>query len=131
MPDIIRKLIMLCISTLALWVIVGLVAATGIEELLIAVVILGFLGSMALWIVFGLEQIGIITPETTQPAKAKRDAANGEDARLALMLSLMTPDERDELKTRLADELRDDGEAIPLADLLAEQDNSDTRTNRA
>jgi hypothetical protein len=57
-------------------------------------------------------------------AKVKRTADHGtDDARLSLLVTLMTPDERDELKTRLVDELDVDVDALPLAKLLANQHN--------
>jgi hypothetical protein len=53
-----------------------------------------------------------------------------EDARLGLLISLLTPDQRDALTARLADELDADGEAVSLADLLAEQEASNLQTGR-
>lgn len=124
MPPIIRKIAMLIISSFAIWIGVGMAYATGVDAIFTAAAILAFLGSMALWLVFGLDQIGVMTDETGHLEKAKRDSTSGgEGARLALMLSLMTPDERGALKARLAEELRADGETLTLADLLAEQDH--------
>ena len=123
MPDIIRKIAMLIVSTLAIWFGVGMVDAAIGGDMTMTAAILAFLGTMALWLVFGLSQIGLITQTTARSEKAKRQStSDSADERLALMLSLMTPNERDELKARLADELQADGEALPLADLLAEQD---------
>ena len=54
--------------------------------------------------------------------KAKHiPAHSAEDARLSLLLALMTPDERDELKARLVDEIGFDEDVLPLANLLARQ----------
>jgi hypothetical protein len=50
--------------------------------------------------------------------KAKRAGHQHEDARLALLLDLLDADEQDLLKRRLIDDLRADGEAVALADLL-------------
>ena len=58
-------------------------------------------------------------PDPREKAKRGQDH---EDARLALLLSMLSATERDTLRDRLIDDLRSDGEAVPLADLLAEQE---------
>lgn len=127
MSNTIRKFVMIVIVSLAIWFSVSMVEMTlgtdsGATE---AAAILAFLSTLAMWLVFGLAQIGRSsdTEKASKREKAKRDTVSGEDPRLALMLSLMTPDERDALKARLADEMGADGEAIPLADLLAEREH--------
>jgi hypothetical protein len=132
MPNIIRKFVMIVVVSLAIWFSVAMVdvilgSDTGATE---AAAILAFLSTLAMWLVFGLSQIGRSsdTENASTREKAKRASASGEDPRLALMLSLMTPDERDALKARLADEMAMDGEALPLADLLAERDRFTDRS---
>lgn len=61
--------------------------------------------------------------------KTKRAFHNDdEDNRLALLLSLMTPDERAMFKDRLADELSADGDMLSMAELLARQERTSQRS---
>jgi len=86
-----------------------------------AAIILALISTVTIWTMWALDQYGI-SMDGTPREKAKRDAGSHEDPRLALLLSLFTPDERDALRSRLVDELSSDGEAVSLVDLLAEQE---------
>ncbi len=119
-----QQIIMTIIATLAFWFAVGMIdmvtMSSGTRD---AAAIIAFLVTLMLWTILAL------TPPKTaakpaESAKAKRNVSGTSDDRLALLLNLMTEDERHTLQTRLADELAGDGE-ISLADLLAAQDNQD------
>lgn len=117
-----QQIIMTIIATLAFWFAVGMIdMVTMSSDTRDAAAIIAFLVTLMLWTILAL------TPPKTaakaeKSAKTKRSASGTPDDRLALLLNLMTEDERHTLQTRLADELTGDGE-ISLADLLAAQDN--------
>jgi hypothetical protein len=79
-----------------------------------------FLSTVTVW---------LLGRERELPAdKAKRDMrSETSDPRLALLVQLMGEDEREILKRRLVDDLRADGETLPLADLLTAQDSEQRR----
>ncbi|MBI5958160.1 MAG: hypothetical protein HY866_05475 [Chloroflexi bacterium] len=115
-----NSLIANSIATVVMWggalvssVVMG---ADGAISILAGMTALG--GSAALWIVWALSALDSKPAEESQE-KAKRSAP--EDTRLALLLQLMSEDERQALKQRLADELGSDGENVSLAELLAVQ----------
>ncbi len=89
-------------------------------------VILAFLSTLVFGLVAGLTQIDRISKErkaTSQQKKAKRGMPDAsQDARLALLLALLSEEERESIKTRLLDDLAADGEALSLAELLAAQE---------
>jgi hypothetical protein len=122
-----KTLIIMIGASFMIWLGVGMVdAATGAGTIRDIAVLVSFLSTLSLWLVWGLDQLG---DDDEQPAeKAKR--SGGEDARLALLLHLLDDDERQALKERLLDDLGADGEALPLADLLAaqEQDSAARRS---
>lgn len=125
MIDTLKTFGMVAIATVGIWFGVAMVdAITGNSGARDAAAILAFLSTMAIWLVLGLDQLGKPSGAISQK-KAKREAGStGEDARVALLMSLLTPDERAALKSRLADELSGDGEAVTLADLLGEQESA-------
>ena len=86
-----------------------------------AAVVLAFLSTIAIWIVQGLSAVEDTPPTQHEKAKHQPDETH-EDARLALLLQLMDEDERAMFRQRLIDDLSADGEAVPLADLLAAQE---------
>jgi hypothetical protein len=90
---------------------IGLVAIAAITA---------FLGTLTVWLLGRDHEI---------PAdKAKREIrSDTSDPRLALLAQLLGEDERELLKRRLVDDLRADGETLPLADLLAAQDREQRR----
>ncbi len=129
MIDSLKRFGIIIIATLGIWFGVAMVdVITGSSGARDAAAILAFLSTMAIWIVLGLDQIGKV-PATTDQEKTKRDSGSNEDARVALLMSLLTPDERDALKSRLADELSGDGEAVTLADLLEDQESARYHTH--
>ena len=69
---------------------------------------------------FVLVELGVIrVPDQQRTKKAKRARGDEAEARLAVLLSLMTPDERSTLTARLVGEMEGDGEIGSLSDLLA------------
>jgi hypothetical protein len=129
--DVIRRFVAIGTGAAIIWFAAVMVrvagASSGMQDFIF---MLAFLGTLAIGIVAGLEEINrhASAQSATLPAaeKAKREAP-AQDARLALLLELLSPAERDALKQRLLDELSADGEAVPLADLLAEQDAQERR----
>ena len=112
------------VATFFIWIAVAIVdgiTGEGIpsrDAIMIITTLAAFGLSAALWLIWALTDYS----QRTSPAseKSKRHAGN-DDARLALLLELMSEDERQALKQRLADELGGDGEAVSLAQLLAAQ----------
>jgi hypothetical protein len=120
-----KKLGTLLVATCVIWLSVVAVGRVDDGEFVRAVaLLLALISTMTIWSMWALNEYGI-SVDGTPREKAKRDAGSGEDPRLALLLSLFTPDERDALRSRLVDEIHADGETVSLADLLAEQDQDD------
>ncbi len=70
----------------------------------------------------------LLRPASVQPReKAKRQTGSDEDedARLSLLIALMSENERQAIQQQLTGELDSDGEALSLADLIAAQDHAD------
>jgi hypothetical protein len=107
------------VASLLIWLGVLMVdVVSHTEPMTNVAVFLAFLCMLALWLVWGLDQVGGGHYESHE--KAKRDSDT--EVRLALLLELLDEDERQALKRRLMDDLSGDGEAISLAQLLdAEQ----------
>jgi hypothetical protein len=126
-----KKLSTLLITTCVIWLSVVAVGRVDDGEFVRAVaVLLALISTMTIWSMWALNEYGI-SLDNTPREKAKRDADSGEDPRLALLLSLFTPDERDALRSRLVDDLQADGEAVSLVDLLAEQEQDDRHKGRS
>jgi hypothetical protein len=120
-----KKLGTLLVATCVIWLSVVAVGRVDDGEFVRAVaLLLALISTMTIWSMWALNEYGI-SMDGTPREKAKRDAGSSEDPRLALLLSLFTPDERDTLRSRLVDEIHADGETVSLADLLAEQDQDD------
>ena len=102
------------LSALLMW------QATDIKVVHVAAAILALLSTTTIWSLWALNEYGISVDGTPQE-KPKRSTSGDEDARLGLLLSLLTPDERDSLRARIVAEMDAEGEVVPLADLLAEQ----------
>jgi hypothetical protein len=117
-----KTLTALVVATLALWFSVAMMEkVTNNPNLTNFAAIGALVATIGLWMVWGLSNIGDEHRESKdQLEKAKRQPA--EDNRLALLLELLDEGERQALKRRLADDLRADGEAVSLAELLASQD---------
>lgn len=95
-----------------------------------AAVIVALISTMTIWTMWALDEYGI-SMDGQPREKTKRETNSAEDPRLALLLSLFTPDERSALRSRLANELNEEGESVSLADLLAGQDQDTLRTGRS
>lgn len=122
-----RRFGALVIATAVAWMSVILVAAIVHVDLVVgAAALIAVLATVTIWSLWGLDAYGLSVDGTPREReKPKREPAE-EDARLALLLSMLTPDERNALQTRLTEGLTADGESVSLADLLADQE-SDTR----
>jgi hypothetical protein len=120
-----KKLGTLLVATCVIWLSVVVVGRVDNGEFVRGVaLLLALISTMTIWSMWALNEYGI-SVDGTPREKAKRDAGSAEDPRLALLLSLFTPDERDTLRSRLVDEIHADGENVSLADLLAGQDQDD------
>jgi hypothetical protein len=123
----------LLIATGIIWLCVVVVGVIESADFVRGVgAILALIATITIWSMWALDEYGINVDGTAtrEPKKAKRDTGSGEDARLDLLLSLLTPDQRDALVARLAEDLNADGEAVSLADLLAEQKQNDSYTEQ-
>lgn len=122
----INQIVMNIIANIAFWVGVGLTyLVSDSTEIRNFAIITAFGCTAALWIIMALNELNTQpNAETAKQEKAKRGADDARhDPRLALLLEVMTDDERRALQARLLDDLDGDGE-IPLADLLAVQDDA-------
>ncbi len=133
MNETLEKMIPLLAATVIGWLCVTVIALLNIHVFVSGgAMIMALFFTMVMWTMWALDQYGIDVDGTSHKTeKPKREDAVGEDARTALLLALLTPDERDALKMRLADELRGDGETITLADLLDDQDMDDMQAGRS
>jgi hypothetical protein len=123
--ELLAKSRTLLIATCVIWLTVVVVwGAADIKAVRAAAAILALISTMTIWSLWALDEYGI-SVDGTPHEKAKRVISGDEDARFGLLLSLLTPDERDALKSRLAEELNAEGEIVSLADLLAEQASND------
>ncbi len=129
--EMLGKLRILLIATCVIWLSVVLVwAAADITIVHAAAAILALISTMTIWSMWALNEYGISVDETPHE-KAKRVTGSNEDARLGLLISLLTPDERDALKSRITEGLNAEGEVVSLADLLEEQEPHDVHASRA
>ncbi|NLE44873.1 MAG: hypothetical protein GX620_09145 [Chloroflexi bacterium] len=123
--ETVKRVRVLVVATVIIWLSVVVVGQIdGTEFVQGAAAILAIISTMTIWSLWALDAYGI-SVDGTPREKVKHDAGMEEDPRLSLLLSLLTPDERDALRSRLAGELEADGESLPLADLLAEQEQTD------
>ncbi len=129
--ETINRVRVLVVATVIIWLSVVVVGQIdGTEFVQGAAAILAIISTMTIWSLWALDAYGI-SVDGTPREKVKRDAGSEEDPRLSLLLSLLTPDERDALRSRLAGELEADGESLPLADLLSEQERADRSTGQS
>lgn len=129
--ETVKRVRALLVATVIIWlsvVVVGQIDGTQFVQG--AAAIFAIIATMTLWSMWALDAYGI-SVDGLPREKAKRDSVTEEDPRLSLLLSLLTPDERDALRSRLVGELEADGESLPLADLLAEQKQGDRYTRRS
>lgn len=110
------------VATLAMWFAAGVIDVMALSSFLTGLaVLIAFGATVALWLTWALTY----TSDDYKAASGeKRKREVDGDARLALLLSLMDDEERAALKQRLVDDLSADGEALPLADLLAAQESN-------
>ena len=129
--ETVKRVRVLLVATVIIWLSVLAVGQIdGTEFVQGAAAILAIISTMTIWSLWALDAYGI-SVDGTPREKVKRIAGTEEDPRLSLLLSLLTPDERDVLRSRLAGELEADGESLPLADLLAEQEQTDRHGGRS
>ncbi len=119
------------IATLFFWLAAALAAQAAGEsnDFVNAIAILAALGcTIALWMVWAFSALDQSRQLPEQSAeKAKRSVS--QDDRVALLMGLMTETEREAVKQRLLDGFQTDGESIPLAELLAEQEQKQNRAS--
>jgi hypothetical protein len=126
-----RKVQTLIIATAVIWLSVLVVSLLISAEFIQgAAAILALVGTVTIWSMWALSEYGL-NIEGAPLEKPKRESEATEDPRLALLLSLLTPDQRDALQARLLDDLSADGENVSLAELLAEQEQDSVRAGRA
>ncbi|MBN2304150.1 MAG: hypothetical protein JXQ72_06730 [Anaerolineae bacterium] len=123
-----EKLRITLFTTIVLWAGVGMLHAVLGEGSFVAgfAAVIAFLATARLW-------SALVVPILQQPTdmqpreKAKRHggfaADDDADARLSLLIALMSERERDAIRQQLTGDLDADGEALSLADLIAAQDH--------
>jgi hypothetical protein len=125
------KVMPLLVATAIMWIGVLVVwVALDLDVVRAAAAILALFFTMVIWSMWAMNEYGI-DMDGTSHEKIKRDTGGHEDARLGLLFSLLTPDERDALKSRLVEDLSADGESVSLADLLAEAEADEPFTGHA
>jgi hypothetical protein len=111
------------VPTMLFWMLAGLALGIALAHpespdngkfpfLTVVAWIVAFMVTMRVW------RSDKTSSKAKRVGKSKRDSAQPDDMRLALLLDLLEPDERIILKQRLVNDLSADGEALPLADLL-------------
>lgn len=126
--DTLKTIAILASSVVMIWMSAAIVAiATQNSTIESGAAILAFLSTLSLGLVIALNSIderhNAELRKLERPReKAKRESVPAEDARLALLLSLLSEEERTSLKHHLIDDLAGDGETLSLAELLAAQD---------
>jgi hypothetical protein len=129
--ELLAKSRTLLIATCVVWLTgVAVWGMADITAVRAAALILALISTTTIWSMWALNEYGINVDGTPQE-KTKRVTGGDEDARLSLLLSLLTPDERDALKSRITEELNAEGEVVSLADLLAEQAPNDIHVHKA
>lgn len=136
--DQLRKMWPLLLATAIVWISVAVIGMITSNEFMNgAAAILALIATVTIWTLWALDYYGISvdgTGQTTRQSaeleKAKRESNLPNDDRMALLLSLLTPEERDAVRTRLIDDMRADGEIVSLADVLAEQQQDVQHTER-
>jgi hypothetical protein len=127
----IRKVGTLLVATAIVWLTVLAVGRIENSAFVSGVgAIVALIATMTMWSMWALNEYGI-SMDGQPREKAKRDVSHDDDPRLALLLSLFTPDERDALRSRLMEDLETDGENPSLADLLAEHEPRDHHSGDA
>jgi hypothetical protein len=116
-----QKVIPTLVATLICWLSAGLALAVTPSGASVREVVIGFafLATAMLWVRWAYARDGRGDTAVVSE-KAKRHAGN--DPTAALLLELLSEDERREVKERLLDRLQTDGETSPLADLLDDQE---------
>ena len=120
--DILRRYALLIIALVSIWGGVLIVSSVTSDPGYVGPsALLAMMATIGIGVVFALVELGVIrVPEQQHAEKAKRVRGDEAEARLAVLLSLMTPEERSALTARLAGEMEGDGEIVSLGDLLAE-----------
>ena len=123
MRYVLQRYVLLIINSLGIWGSVWLASEiTGSASFITGfAAFIAVLGVAHMWVDASKESLSHM-PDQQRTKKAKRtggDLATGEtDARLAVLLSLMTPEERATFTARMMDEMEGDGEIVSLSDLL-------------
>lgn len=127
-----RRVWALLLATVIVWISVAVIGNISSSEFVNgAAAILALIATLTIWTLWALDYYGISvdgTGQTTRQSvaleKTKRESALPDDDRVALLLSLLTPDERDAVRARLVDDMSADGEIVALTDVLAEQQDA-------
>lgn len=120
----------LLVATAIIWLSTAVVALIGLHAFVSsAAVILALLSTITIWSLWAMDRLGIELDDGSPREKSKRSV--DEDARLSLLLAVLTPDERSAVRARLAEQLEGDGESLSLADLLADQEADESQTGHA
>ena len=117
-----QKLAPNLIATLVSWVTIGLVVAVTEPGAFVrdAVIVIAVFSTVVMWASWGATISTASRSAADESEKAKRRA--GSDPNVALLLEMLSEDERREIKERLLDQIQSDGELSSLADLVGDRD---------
>jgi hypothetical protein len=108
------------IATLVSWLTIGLVVAVTEPGAFVrdAVIVIAVLTTAVMWASWGATANAGSQSAAVESEKAKRRAGN--DPNVALLLELLSDDERAEIKERLLERVQADGELTSLTELVDE-----------
>ena len=124
-----QRLVPTVVATLICWLSMGLVVALTPSGAFIrdVVMVFAFLATAMLWVMWAV--VGNSASAMMAAASEKAKRRTGSDPNVALLLELLSEDERAEIKERLLDRYQADGEMTSLAELVDDQDER-TRQRR-
>lgn len=124
----VQKIAPILIATLVTWMTIGLVVAVTEPGAFVrdAVLVIAVLTTAVMWASWGATANAGSQPAAVESEKAKRRAGN--DPNVALLLELLSDDERAEIRERLLDRVQADGETTSLAELVGDQDKPARRS---
>lgn len=118
------------IATLVSWLTIGLVVAVTEPGAFVrdAVIVIAVLTTAVMWAGWGATTSSGTHAAAAESEKAKRRA--GSDPSVALLLELLSDDERAEIKERLLERVQADGELTSLAELVGDRNTSARKSRK-
>lgn len=116
-----QKLAPNLIATLVCWLTIGLVAVVTTPDSFVrgAVIVIAAMTTAVMWMGWAA---GINNSRAAAGTSEKAKRRGGNNDNVALLLEMLSEDERREIKERLLDQIQSDGELSSLAELIGDQD---------